>query len=360
MSRAKCAVVGAWCALAMFGVWHRSALAQTAPPTEPAAIKTGSSDALPIFRAPLMREGSAILDVRATIHKDPQRGWWTITLPATRANVPPSELTLLPCTRLSEMQRIVEASPNRRVEFQVSGRVCVYRGRNYLLPTYAPVIEEQETVVSIPPASDPNSVDDTPATATQAAHAVPSTNPSDAPPVANASPDAQLPASDSAADIMREIEQASGPLTQNPTAAGRSASPQPSTDSVPPAPDEVPTERAAGASGSSNGGGTGNSNGLTNGRLIAEESSVVNRRGKITRDSSGGWLFVFDADATGLADPPLRLLPCLLLERIEDYARRQGNNSPALISGTMYLYSGRNYLMPTVFRIPHERRNLSP
>lgn len=358
MSRAKRAVVGACCVMAMFCSWRLAALAQTAPPMEPAAAKPGASESLPIFRAPLMREGSAILDVRASIRKDPQRGWWTITLPTMRANVPPSELTLLPCTRLSEMQRIVEASPNRMVEFQVSGRVFVYRGRNYLLPTYAPVIEEQDIAVSVAPALDPERADGKDATATQPVVAARSESQSDGQPVSNAPPEAQPSAGDSAADIMREIEQASGPLTQNPTVAGRSTASQQNTDSAPPAPDEVSTERAAGFSGSSDEGGNGN--GLAGGQLIAEDSSVVNRRGKITRDSSGGWLFVFDADATGLADPPLRLLPCLLLERIEDYARRQGNNSPALISGTMYLYSGRNYLMPTVFRIPHERRNLSP
>ena len=97
-----------------------------------------------------------------------------------------------------------------------------------------------------------------------------------------------------------------------------------------------------------------------NGKLLPEETQIVNRRGKITRDSGGGWMFVFDADATALADPPMRLLPCLLVERIEDYARRTGNNSPALISGPVYLYQGQNYLLPTVFRIPAERKNITP
>jgi len=54
------------------------------------------------------------------------------------------------------------------------------------------------------------------------------------------------------------------------------------------------------------------------------------------------------------------LLPCLLLERIEDYARRLGNNSPAIISGQVFLYHGHTYLLPTMFRIPQERKNLMP
>ena len=59
-------------------------------------------------------------------------------------------------------------------------------------------------------------------------------------------------------------------------------------------------------------------------------------------------LSVAAGDASGLADPPMRLLPCLLLERIEDYARREGSNSPALLSGPVYLFGGKNYLLPTV------------
>ena len=93
---------------------------------------------------------------------------------------------------------------------------------------------------------------------------------------------------------------------------------------------------------------------------LQENSALINRRGKITRDRSGGWLLVFDADAAGSADPPVKLLPCMLLQSIEDYARRSGNNSPLIISGQVYLYNGQNYLLPTVYRIPHERSRITP
>jgi hypothetical protein len=229
------------------------------------------------------------------------------------------------------MQRIVEASPERTVEFQISGHVFVYRGRNYLLPTYAPVMQEQSHVEEEPENRNSElelageAEPDSPSETSDA----PSVTPSDDAPAAG----------DSAADIMRELETAAGPLMQNPAAITRED-----------------TERLHGEAPSQPISG----NGHGSAPLVAEDTPIVNRRGKITRDSSGGWLFVLDADASGLADPPMRLQPCLLLERIEDYARREGNNSPALISGTLYLHNGRNYLMPSVFRIPKERRNISP
>src|SRR4029450_2616534 len=96
------------------------------------------------------------------------------------------------------------------------------------------------------------------------------------------------------------------------------------------------------------------------GAALHENAAVVNRRGKITRDRSGGWLMVFDADATGLADPPMKLLPCELLEKIEDYARRSGNNSPIILTGQVYLYEGQSHLLPTVYRIPRESSRLTP
>ena len=107
------------------------------------------------------------------------------------------------------------------------------------------------------------------------------------------------------------------------------------------------------------------------GKLVQEGTLISSRRGKLTRDASasggggggasgGGWQFVFDADSTGLADPPMRLLPCLLLEHLEDFARHNGSTAPILLSGQVYVYGGRNFLLPTAYRIPRERSRITP
>ena len=113
-----------------------------------------------------------------------------------------------------------------------------------------------------------------------------------------------------------------------------------------------------GASGEGGGGASGG--GARQENLMREGTTVLSRRGSLRRDRGGAWVFVFDSDATGLADPPLTLLPCLLLERIENHVRRTGDNVPVLLSGQVYVFEGRNYLMPSVYRIPRERTVLTP
>ena len=44
-------------------------------------------------------------------------------------------------------------------------------------------------------------------------------------------------------------------------------------------------------------------------RLTPEGTTVLARRGTIRRTRDGAFIFVFDADAEGLSDPPLLLLP---------------------------------------------------
>ena len=84
------------------------------------------------------------------------------------------------------------------------------------------------------------------------------------------------------------------------------------------------------------------------------------RRGWMVRQPEGNWSFVFQADATGLGDPPMLLMPCLLLEEMEAHAQRSGPDSPLLISGRVYRYRGRNHLLPTMFQVPRDHSALRP
>ncbi len=94
--------------------------------------------------------------------------------------------------------------------------------------------------------------------------------------------------------------------------------------------------------------------------LIQEGTQVVARRGRMSRGPRGTWWYTFDADAQGLADPPMVLLPCLLRERMERYAERSGGRTAMLLSGRVYQYEDRNYILPTMFQIPRERTVLHP
>jgi len=87
---------------------------------------------------------------------------------------------------------------------------------------------------------------------------------------------------------------------------------------------------------------------------------LTDRRAKIRRTGAGTFVAVFDADAEGQSDPPMTLLPCLLLERLERHARRVGEQATVLISGHVYTYAGRNSLRPTMYRVPRERTQMTP
>ena len=127
---------------------------------------------------------------------------------------------------------------------------------------------------------------------------------------------------DTADDIARQLEQAVGPLARSTASA------------------DLPEAQSASPA--------------------REGSAVLARRGRLRRHRTGAWLFVFDADAEGLADPPMILLPCLLLESMEKYARTAPKNAPLLVSGHVHVYGRRTYLLPTVYRTPRERTLLTP
>jgi hypothetical protein len=88
---------------------------------------------------------------------------------------------------------------------------------------------------------------------------------------------------------------------------------------------------------------------------------LVARRGVVSRDPSGAFVFHLEADGPGPAlDPPLLLLPCQLLERLAVHLAQAARPAPLLVSGRQYHFDGRRYLLPTVYRVPHERTPLRP
>jgi hypothetical protein len=134
-------------------------------------------------------------------------------------------------------------------------------------------------------------------------------------------PGAAGPSGDTAQEILRDLDRAVGPVPGAPGTAPEVAQPQ---------------------------------------GLLTPDTIVLWRRGHMMREPQGAWSFVFDADANGLADPPVILLPCLRLERMERYAQRSTTDAPLLVSGRVHSYHGRSYLLPTAFRIPRERTPLRP
>src|SRR5688572_26820875 len=104
------------------------------------ARQTPGGDSAAPLRAPLLREGSTLVEARARLQRASAQDWWTLVLDAdgpgagstrttTTGPAPLNELIVLPCSRLVEMERILARAPEAdasATRFEVSGRVYVF------------------------------------------------------------------------------------------------------------------------------------------------------------------------------------------------------------------------------------------
>ena len=277
---------------------HAQTTAPLSKPAPAASAATPPSVGLGGFRLPLLREGTILARAVGDLALDPdERVWLFRPLKADPSGLR-REFVLLPCATLEGMLRASRtAQPG--LEFEVTGRVFNYRGRNFLLPELAPAI------VRVEPAK--------PAEAAQPAQQV----------------DAGMRDADDAAvaDIERRLEERIGtvPLTVREEPRAASA--------------------AAGELGTP---------------AVAAGTRLVLRRGRLSRDpQAGSWRFVPE-QTTGSGDASLELLPCSLLERLENDARQSDAPPIVLLSGNVTVFDGRSYLLPTTYRRAREGRGLSP
>ncbi len=293
--------------IACLGDAAQLAGAQTETPGAEHAPVAHSMAELRPGRVVLLREGSVLTQTTGVLRRNADGQWvFVITMPDVQKQQ--IELILLPNSTLEEMQRIAESIEDRELAFETTGEVFVYQNRNYLLPTHAPHLIETRNVVEPEPA--------------QSQPADEATTPDDEADVAEED--------DSIESIMQRLEERSGPIARS------SADDRPATSQ--------PIGQMAAANNST----------------LREGMTLVDRRGHITRGSQGAWMFVFDADAEGLADPPVRILPCMMLERMQEYARLRSNIAPMLLSGRVFEYQGRRYVLPTLYRIPRTRTPMTP
>ena len=94
--------------------------------------------------------------------------------------------------------------------------------------------------------------------------------------------------------------------------------------------------------------GGGRMPGVPKGRLLPEGTFVGRQGGIMIQVPTGEWIFVFQREESGKQLPPMVMLPSQTLSRMESVV--EGSGSPAIIvSGEVFVYRGRNFLLPTVF-----------
>ena len=269
------------------------------------------------YRLTLLREGSAIARVMGDLAQDPDEKLWLFRPLEPEAGGLRREFVLMPSPVLEDMLQTVRvaAAP---VQFEVTGRVFIYRGRNFLLPDFAPTVMRFDAAAG----ETPKETD----------RAQPTPNGEDkfvAPETAKPDPRARRTKRDNADDAA--VDALEKRLEDR---VGRAPAPRP-------------------ASTQSDGAGSGKPL-----APVPSGTRITQRLGRLSRDpQAGSWRFV-PTQVTGSGDPSIELLPCLLLEKLED-AAREGDAAPAiLITGTVYAYEGRSYLLPTSFRRAREGRGI--
>ncbi|MAD79019.1 MAG: hypothetical protein CMJ51_06575 [Planctomycetaceae bacterium] len=119
-------------------------------------------------RPPLLREGGILMKVRGSIHRDTDLGVQVFHPDQSQTGGVDRELILLPSRGLDDLARLEDADNRADSDdvrpYEVTGRILVYRGRNFLLPDLIVPLEVLAPVVptvNAPPAtSEPAGVDD--------------------------------------------------------------------------------------------------------------------------------------------------------------------------------------------------------
>jgi len=230
---------------------------------------------------------------------------WAFVFDADAGGQADPPMYLIPCLQLSEMVRLTR-SRAETITFFLDGEVFVYANQNYLLPLrYEVGVEETHS---------PEEELDAAIKATNAL-----------------SGDERDPSVES---LVERLERATPAATRRAP-----VTPQP----------------AGGAPA----------------HLVPEQTPIVSRRGRMVRTGAGpaggagaggrgvgaGWSFMPDNDAD-TTDPAARmegraflLQPCLNTQEIERLAERYADRVVFVVSGAVYVFEGRNYLMPTMYLI---------
>lgn len=270
-----------------------------APRATPAAPARSGVESIPglkdanflVGRAPLRAEGTFFVRQPGSMLRL-HTGERVFIFARDAAGQSERPMVLLPSGTLARMERLAEERPE--TVFLLTGQVFVYRGLNYALPTAYAIAPTGEAAAPAAPQAEAQAPADTGA-------------------IDSADPAVE--------DLIRELE-------------AQRVRPRTLERSAPTSSDPAPEISDAGV-------------------LVPEDEFIVRRRGRMVRLSGGEWAFVFESDADGdpTADPPMVLTPSLNLQRMESYAAKFGEAQTFEVSGRVLAYDGRNYLIPTMFRV---------
>ncbi|MCH2160452.1 MAG: hypothetical protein MK085_01120 [Phycisphaerales bacterium] len=254
-------------------------------------------------RPPLLREGGYLVREPGEINVNAILGVHEFQPLKVEDGGIRRRLILLPSRAMDDLVKLLRMDSNNGPAathvFELSGKVLVYRGRNFLLPDS--VVQLEEPVKRVEAELKPDAI-------------------GAAPRFEEVPLEGELDDSDGLVDaIEARLEARIGAVPRSVDIAARSDT-------------------------------------RANSLRLRAGSRLQDRRGHLLRDpSSGTWRFVFDG-----SDIAPELLPCQELERMERKTRSSAVPTPVLVSGVVTAFQGRNYLLPTAFRVAREGRGIGP
>lgn len=279
----------------------------TLEPVRPNVPPPASQDLSLTNNPPLLREGAFVSGAKAQLVKGKSGRWYAIFDPDSSGRaIPP--MVVMENSNLAAMERVAarEAAGTR---VRMSGRVTVYRDRNFILPTAPPLLERVAAV-------DPDAAA---TAASQQASAAAANTPTDKqPPKGSTEPSIE--------QIIADLDKAVG--TRKTAASNSTSTSQMPSSGVTTV--QEPTEP-----------------GITAGYLAA-------RRARIIRAGDGSLNAVVDSGSSGRSESPMTLLPCQNLTAIEGVLDTNPAGAEAMsftLTGDVFIYKGRRYLLPSMYTV---------
>jgi len=294
----------------------------------PAQAQPSTPDNLPSPPHHLLPEGTFIISRQATIIKAGATGAWIVNFKNEpgETNLPP--MYLMPSRRLARLEKSLTRQPSDKpLSLIISGQVFVYRNYQFLMLTAVPRLVAPANPTENTPNSETPPTDNTTPNNTPTEKNTTKNQP--ASPSASAEVEAMIHELETGGPAAPIIRPTTTPL---PNVNKKTTNTQ--NQSATSTPETEPLREGI----------------FINNRLVRMIRSPLN----------GAWSITFNSDASTLQDPPLIILPCLLLQQMEKRAEQSGDRFQIKISGMVYLYHQGKYILPTAMVIPYKQDNLSP
>ena len=282
---------------------------------------------------PLLAEGSFLAGAKARPFRGKSGSLYLIFDADQKgpSGTPLPAMVLMPNLNLASIERLASRmQPDQRI--LVSGQVFFYAGVNFL-PATTPPIVEQVGAVEAPKPTPENSK---PAEESRPATGDNPTGGTDKPPA-------------TAAPVSAATSDSVPPATAATPEAGATPAGEPAIEEI--------IERLDKAVGAARRVDLPKLSAAEEQALLGGDESpaaaasvpggyLTSRRGRVVRSGDGSPMFVFDTGASSRGEPPLFLLPCMNLSRLENVAASQGEKATVTLSGDVVMYHGKSYLLP--------------